>query len=350
MRTTSFRNIRRSSSAAFAFAIGLALLVLGSVGFAQNGRGAIRGTVRLPDGPAARATIQAKHVSSGRIFTATSDMSGQFALPDLPEGTYDVSVPEIGLTTNRFVQRNVSVQAGKTTALDIALQKGNLGIVGDDNAYVALRNKYTNVRGPAPRTPDGRPDLSGVWNGNMDPNPEPDSLLPWANEVLNQRRATAFRDNPSGFCLPGDPTPTIPLFYKIVQTRGLLVQLFEQDPHYRQIFLDGRAHPKDADPTWMGHSVGRWEKDTLVVDTTGFNDKSWLIFATGLPHTEMLHMVERYRRPDLGHLLVDLALEDPGTFTKPVERHMTWELAPGEEILESICNENNKFPENAGLK
>ena len=327
-----------------------ALALTASMLLAQSGTGGIRGVVTLPDGPVARATIQATHGSSGKRFTATSDMSGQFALTDLPEGTYDVSVPELGLTTIRFVQRNVSVQAGKTTALDIALQKGNLGIVGDDNAYVALRNKYTNVRGPAPRTPDGRPDLSGVWNGNMDPNPEPDSLLPWANEVLNQRRATAFRDQPSGFCLPGDPTPTIPLFYKVVQTRGLLVQLFEQDPHYRQIFLDGRPHPKDADPTWMGHSVGRWERDTLVVDTTGFNDKSWLIFATGLPHTEMLHMVERYRRPDLGHLVVDLALEDPGTFIKPVERHMTWELAPGEEILESICNENNKFPENAGLK
>jgi hypothetical protein len=326
------------------------LLVLGLDGHAQSGTGAIRGTVRLPDGPVARATIQAKHGSSGKMFTATSDMLGQFALTDLPEGTYDVSVPEIGLTTARFVQPNISVQAGTTTALDIALQKGNFATLGDDNAYLAVRKKYTNVRGPAPRTPDGRPDLSGMWNGSMDPNPEPASLLPWANEVLNQRRATAFRDHPDAVCLPGDPTPTIPLLYKFVQTRSVMVLLFEHDPHYRQIFLDGRAHPKDADPTWMGHSVGRWEMDTLVVDTTGFNDKSWLIFATGLPHTEMLHMVERYRRPDLGHLVVDLALEDPGTFTKPVERHMTWELAPGEEILESICNENNKFPENAGLK
>src|SRR5438034_11322248 len=99
MRTTSFRNIRRSSSVGFALA--LALLGLGSVGLAQNGRGAIRGAVRLPDGPVARATIQAKHGSSGRIFTATSDMLGQFALTDLPEGTYDVSVPELGLATNR---------------------------------------------------------------------------------------------------------------------------------------------------------------------------------------------------------------------------------------------------------
>ena len=329
-----------------------ALLLLGaSSGFAQNGGGVIRGAVRLADGPVARATIQAKHGSSGKVFTTMSDTSGQFALRDLPEGTYEVSVPEIGLTTNRFVQRNVSVQPGKITALDIVLRKGNLGVLGDDNAYLTVRGKSANVRAaPAPRMGDGHPDLSGVWNGNVDPNPQEASLLPWANEVLNQRRATAFRDQPSGFCLPGDPTPTIPLLYRFVHTKGLLVQLFEQEPHYRQIFLDGRAHPNDADPTWMGHSVGRWERETLVIDTTGFNDESWLIIATGLPHTERLHMVERYRRPDLGHLVVDLTLEDPGAFVKPVERHMTWELAPGEEILESICTENNKFPENAGLK
>jgi hypothetical protein len=242
------------------------------------------------------------------------------------------------------------VHAGAVTQLDIMLTKGNFGVIGDDNAYLAIRSKYANVRGPAPRTPDGRPDLSGVWNGTSDPNPAPAALLPWAEEVQRQRYSNGLRDAPFGFCLPGIPTPTIPLFYKFVQTRGLMVVLFEHEPHYRQIFLDGRAHPKDADPTWMGHSVGKWERDTLAVETTGFNDKTWLIFATGLPHTEMLRMIERYRRLDLGHLQVDLTLEDPGAFTTPIERHMIWELAPGEEILESICNENNKFPENAGLR
>jgi hypothetical protein len=317
---------------------------------AQSGNGGLTGTVTTVDGPVARATVQAKHGSSGMVFTAISDASGQFRLMNLPQGTYEVSVPAIGLTTNRFVQRDVRVEAGKVTALEIALVKGNLGVIGDDNAFLTVRSKYANVRGPTPRMSDGRPDLSGVWNGSIDPNPEAPSLLPWATDVMNQRRATAFRDQPSGFCLPADPTPTIPLLYKLIHTKNLLLQLFEQEPHYRQIFLDGRAHPKDADPTWMGHSVGRWERDSLVIDTTNFNDKSWLIFATGLPHTESLHMVERYRRPDLGHLLVDLTLDDPKTFANPVVRHMTWELAPDEEILESICAENNKFQENAGLK
>ena len=267
----------------------------------------------------------------------------------LPDGAYEISVPQLGITSARFVQQDVVVQAGKAMLLDIALRKMNQGIVGDDNAYLAIHNKYANVRGPTPRTPDGRPDLSGIWNANVDPNPVPVSLLPWAADVMKVRVATNFRDQPSNVCLPDDPTPTLPLLHKFVQTRTLIVQLFEQEPHYRQIFLDGREHPKDADPTWMGHSIGKWEKDTLVIDTTEFNDKTWILFGEGLPHTEMLHMVERYRRPDLGHLTIDLTLEDPGTFIKPIERHMTWELAPGEEILESICNENNKFESNAGI-
>ena len=329
--------------------LGLLLFVFGSNGSAQTGTGGIRGAVTSPDGPVSAAPVRAKD-QSGRIFSTTSANSGQFALTDLPAGIYEVSVPQIGLLNAPFVQRNVNVQAGQTTSLNIALVKGNHGVIGDDNAYLIIRNKYSNIKGAAPRLADGRPDLSGIWNANVDPNPEPPALLPSANDVWRSRLSTALRDHPTGFCLPGDPTPTVPLLYKFVQTRGLLLLLFEQEPHYRQIFLDGRVHPQQADPTWMGHSVGKWEGDTLVVDTTGFNDKSWLIFALGLPHTEMLHMVERFRRPDLGHLVVDLRLEDPGTFTKPLERHMTWDLAPGEEILEDICTENNKFPEYAGVK
>jgi len=331
-------------------AIAVTVVVLASDAFAQVRNGVIAGVVANPDGPVVGATIQAKQQSTERTFTATSGASGRFALNDLPAGTYEVSVPQLGITTVRFVQQNVVVDGGKTTPLDIKLVKTNQGIVGDDNAFLALHNKYANVRGKTPRMPDGRPDLSGVWNATVDPNPGAVALLPWAEDVMKERRANNFRDQPFSFCLPGDPTPTLPLIHKFVQTRSLLVLLFEHDPHYRQIFLDDRAHPKELDPTWMGHSVGQWEKDTLVVDTMGFNNKTWLIFQTGLPHTEMLHMTERYRRPDLGHLTVDLTLEDPGTFVKPIERHMTWELAPGEDVLEAICTENNKYGENAGLK
>jgi hypothetical protein len=131
--------------------------------------------------------------------------------------------------------------------------------------------------------------------------------------------------------------------YKIVQTPSLLVQLFELDPHFRQVFLDGRTHPQSSDPTWQGHSVGRWEGETLIIDTIGFNDRAWI--PNGLPSTETLHVIERYRRPDLGHLEIDVTMEDPAVLTKPWRHRMVWTLAPGEEILETVCNENNHYPD-----
>jgi hypothetical protein len=329
-----------------------AILILATLtAFAQSPvRGAIAGRVTDLGEAVGGVTVQAKEQATGKFFTATTAPTGQFRLANLPAGTYEISVPQLGLRTSRFVQQNVAVEGAKTLTLNITLMPNNFGIVGDDQAFVQMLNKYAGIKGPAPRMPDGKPDFSGVWLANVDPNPEPASMLPWAVAELNRRREANFAGMPTASCLPTDPTLTLPVFYKIVQTRSLLVHLFEQDPHYRQVFLDGRRHPQDPDPTWMGHSVGTWEKDTLVIDTAGLNDKSWLLQGTWLPHTEMLHIVERYRRPDRGHLAIDVTIEDPGTFVKPVERHVTWQLAPGEELMESICNENNKFQENAGIK
>lgn len=331
-------------------AVAVALLVFGSTGLTQAGPGAIAGRVTDLGEAVSGATVQATELSTGKVVTATTAATGQFRLADLPAGSYEISIPQMGLRTARYVQQNVVVESGQTRTLDVALLPNNFGIIGDDQAFVQMLTKYKDIRGPAPRTPEGRPDFSGVWLANVDPNPEPASMLPWAVTEWTRRRDSAFQGMPTATCLPADPTLTLPVFYKIVQTPSLLVHLFEQDPHYRQVFLDGRGHPKDPDPTWMGHSTGTWEGDTLVIETVGLNDKSWLLQGTWLPHTEMLRIVSRYRRPDLGHLTIDVTLTDPGAFTKPVERHVTWQLAPGEEILESVCTENNKFHENAGLK
>jgi len=332
-------------------AIVVAVLVFGTVAWGQSGRGAITGTIVTNTGDAAgSATIQAKQQSTGKVFTAITSKAGRYSLADLPAGIYEVSVPQLGLRTQRYAKPDVVVEPAKTLALDITLAPNNFGVPGDDGGFLQMLNKYADVKGPAPRTPDGHPDFSGIWLANVDPNPEPASMLPWAVAEWNRRREANFAGMPTAVCLPTDPTLTLPVYYKIVQTRALLVHLFEQDPHYRQAFLDGRGHPKDLDPTWMGHSIGTWEKDTLVIDTVGLNDKSWLLQATWLPHTEMLHIISRYRRPDLAHLQIDVRMEDPGTFIQPVERHVTWQLVPGEELLESICNENNKFQETAGLK
>jgi hypothetical protein len=328
----------------------IAVLIAAATLFAQAGRGAIAGKVTVEQrGPASGATIQAKD-AAGKISSVVATKEGEYRLTNLAAGTYEISVPQMGISTSRYAQANVVVEAGRTITLNIALTPNNQGIVGDDFAFIPIYNKYKDQKGPAPKTPDGHPDFSGVWLANVDPNPVPAEMLPWAVAEWNKRREQNFQGMPTSRCLPTDPTLTLPVFYKIVQTRTLLLHLFELDPHYRQTYLDGRAHPSDPDPTWMGHSIGTWDKDTLVIDTVGLNDKSWLLQATWYPHTEMLHIVERYHRPDLAHLNIDVRMEDPGTFVKPVERHVTWLFTPGEDVMEAVCAENNRFLENAGLK
>ena len=134
------------------------------------------------------------------------------------------------------------------------------------------------------------------------------------------------------------------MLHKFVQTETLLVQLIEDVPPVRQVFLDGRSHPADLDPTWAGYSVGRWEGDTLVVETIGFNDASWLM--DGQPHTDQMRVIERFTRPDLAHLNLDVTVEDPGAFESAWNFRLVWTLAPDEEIGEYVCNENNLYHEN----
>jgi hypothetical protein len=120
--------------------------------------------------------------------------------------------------------------------------------------------------------------------------------------------------------------------------------LFEATIHtYRQIFMDGRPHPPELDPTWFGHSVGRFERDTLVIDTVGFNDKFWFD-RQGTPHTEQLHTVERWTRMNEGTLINEVTIEDPGAFSRPFVT--TWtarHAAPGDELMENFCQENNQY-------
>ena len=172
-------------------------------------------------------------------------------------------------------------------------------------------------------------------------------MLPWAAALAKKWLEDGLREVPSGFCLPNGPLIDGPLLYRIVQTPTLFLTLTEDVAPVRQVFLDGRGHPKDLNPTWMGHSIGHWEGDTLVIDTVGMNDKSWL---NNYPHTEQLHLIEHYRRPDFAHLQVDIIIEDPGAFTKPWTIHSVWNLAPGEEIGEYICSENNRDAQHLNVK
>ena len=303
--------------------------------------GILSGTVTDPDGKGVPAApVQAKSVATGMVYKTVAATNGNFTLSKLPAGSYDITVPPIGFTFPKYEQKSVVVQAAQTAKLDIRLVwGGNLGTPGDDFSLVIREKTKGSPSGPAPRGRDGKPDFSAVWTGNA-PDVDVPDLLPWAEEITKQRRARGGAGNPGESCLPGDNLLASPFIYKIIQTPSVIAILWEGNvPGIVQIFLDGRAHPKNLDPSWMGHSVGRWAGDTLVQDTVGFNDRSWLrVF----PHTEMLHVVQRIRRPDSGHLEKEISIEDPGAFRKPWKIRDVWDLAPGEEIAEYICNENEK--------
>ena len=176
--------------------------------------------------------------------------------------------------------------------------------------------------------------MSGVWFPGLELEPEVPPFQPWAAAAATRAFANRPGDDPRARCLPTGVTRMHALdLVKFVQTPGLLLALIEgASPAVRQIFLDGRSHPTNLQPTWMGHSVGRWEKDTLVIDTTGFNDKVWL--EGYRPQTEQLHVIERYRRIDRGRMSVEITIDDPGAYTRPWTVRRLLQLAEGEEIQE----------------
>jgi hypothetical protein len=325
--------------------IPLGLILCSVPSFALAQPGAITGMV-LIDGPIADATVEATNAATGEVFSAITDVDG-YTLSGLPAGTYEIAVPPLGWKTLRFVQPDVVVAAGETQHLDIKLELGNEGVIGDDLAFLSVRNRMTSIEGAAPRLADGTPSFAGVWQADVDPNEAMPDLLPWAAEEMDRRNENFGRDSPEAACLPAAMAIS-PTFYRFVQSPDVIVELFEYQGGPRQIFVDGRRHPADLESSWMGHSIGHWEGDTLVVDTVGFNDRSWLW--NNYPHTDQLHLVERYTRTDLGHLKVDVTVEDPGALASPWDLHMTWRLAPGEEVLEYVCNENNQYFENIGAE
>jgi hypothetical protein len=225
-----------------------------------------------------------------------------------------------------------------------------------------LADGKPNLSAPAPKASDGKPDLSGVWwvRGNPDASGNPGqprffinlaadakpgevTMLPWALEFIKEQVSTLGKNHPVSKCLP----PGVPLSYtagapfKIVQTPELVVILYEYANSFRQVFLDGRALPRDPQPMWVGYSVGRWEGDTLVVETTGFNDRTWLD-GIGHPHTEGLRVTERIRRRDVGHLDMQVTIDDPKAYEKAWTVSMPAELATDTDVMEYVCVENEK--------
>jgi hypothetical protein len=230
--------------------------------------------------------------------------------------------------------------------------------------------KGVNLEAPAPRTADGKPDFTGVWEAvrtgvgqtivgaeeaplrrtsqfwNIGAGLDGDlPLQPWAFELRNSRVAAASKDNPDAHCLPigftqlhNHPQPR-----KIIQTPTLIVMLYEANGGVRQIFLDGRPLPaNDPQPWWYGYSVGRWDGDTLIVESTGFRDGGWLD-VNGAPLTDAAKLTERFRRVNYGNMEIEVTVDDPKAYTRTwTAKKMHHRLLPDEELIEFVCGENEK--------
>jgi hypothetical protein len=241
------------------------------------------------------------------------------------------------------------------------------------------RDGKPNLSAPVPKASNGKPDLSGLWQVEPTPRdemtrlfgpeiyslsvpgddistlskyvfsvfadvkPEEAPIRPEAARIVESRMKAQGTGNPTTGCLPASVPfgGLLPFPNKFVQTAGLIVILEEGDGNLRQIFTDGRKHTPDPQPTWMGYSVGRWEGDTLVVDTAGFNDQGWLD-GSGHPRSEAMKIQERYRRRDFGHMDVEATMEDPKMYTRPFTIKYTMDLVPDSEIGEYVCAENEK--------
>jgi len=199
--------------------------------------------------------------------------------------------------------------------------------------------------------PDGKPELSGIWepkggyvaNLALDLKPEEVPFQPWAAALYNERKdGSHSREDPPAHCLP-QSVPRInaaPAPWKIIQTPGFIAILYEAFGIWRQIFLDGRELLPDFTPTWMGYSTGKWDGDTLVVDTRGFNGKAWLD-QLGKPSTDALHVTERFRRKDFGHIDIQITIDDPKAYSRPWTVTEEVHLLTNTELMEFVCLENN---------
>jgi hypothetical protein len=233
----------------------------------------------------------------------------------------------------------LSAQAGSAQWINIRLAGTPRNVNGEPNLLA-----------PAPKAADGRPDLSGIWRAvdgkylaNIGADEGEPPFQPWAAALYKERVANDGKDRPSGRCLPHAVPDNMMVRsgpFKIIQTPGVTVLLFEEFNHFRQLFTDGRGFPERAEPSWFGYSVGKWDGGTFVVETIGFHDRSWLD-NPGHPHSDALRVTEKFTRRNFGRLDIQITFDDPKAYTRPWSANAQFELMPDSELLESIC-ENEK--------
>ena len=218
-----------------------------------------------------------------------------------------------------------------------------------------LPNGKANLAAPLPRKANGQPDLSGIWqvpgirfllNIAVDLKDVNVPFQPWAAAIYKERVENFGKDDPNNRCLPSITPEKVAVTspWKVVEIPGETIILYESRTIFRQIFTDGRSFPKDMQPAWQGYSVGKWDGDTFVVETKGFNDKGWLD-TNGHPVTDALHVIERYTRKDFGHMDVAITIDDPKAYTRPWTVVEPAVYQADTELIEYICEENNKDPQ-----
>ena len=215
-----------------------------------------------------------------------------------------------------------------------------------------LANGKPNLSAPTPRLVDGHPDLSGIWDvGNLryfqdlalGLKPGEVQLTPWAAAIQKARRDRNHVDDPYGYCLPlGVPREDVRSPFKIVPTPSVMIFLHESfvGNTFRQVFTDGRPLPKlsETEPSWLGYSVGRWEGDAFVVESIGFRDRGWLSAEMAYPSSDALHVTERWRRVDVGHMELTVTIDDPKAFVKPWTNTIPLRLLADTELIDSYCD------------
>jgi len=225
-----------------------------------------------------------------------------------------------------------------------------------------------NLSAPAPRTADGRPDLSGIWAAPCTIYGRDDcfvrslffdlakdlaaadvQMTPWASAIQKQREARNHVDDPYGYCMPPG-TPRIDFAgapFRILQTSQLTALLYETvaSMTFRQVYTDGRTLPSAAEPTWLGYSIGRWDGDVFVVETTGLRDGGWLDTRVGRPHSDALVVTERFRRVDYGHMDLTVTIDDAKAYVKPWTMKTPLALLPDTSLIESFCDSHDRTME-----
>jgi hypothetical protein len=311
--------------------IALALLAICSI-HAET----LSGVVSGPDGPLGSVELRVRS-AEGAVQDFTTAADGVYRFNVAP-GSYDLFVVRTGYSSTK---RAATVAKGANVKLDFALSRSiNEGTPGEYPS-LSLRDRTAMISGPVPRAANGTPDLSGVWLPAQPTEFEDPPMKPWAAALAKERMAAGASEDPRAWCLPSGTARTNHAdLTKFVQTPDLLVILIEgAPPGFRQIFLnEGAKHPDDLEPSWMGHSIGHWDGDTLVVDTVGFNNRGW-IDGNGRPQTEKLHVTERFHRMTRGILDVMITIDDPGAYEKPWSFHRLLHLTESEDLREAICNE-----------